>query len=392
MAPRRAPLSNLLNDAPASPFKIRLSLDGKAQLAPSISPPRPQRTYTFHERSSIPRLATKLNRSQSNISSTTLLPPISSLLENIPPRLSRGRSRNAQMWEQIADATDPTPTVADSLITQAEDEACGSARAAISLIRCNNGSSSSYGNALANNNGKRNALTPSHHSHSGKKARLGRAASSLVRFEIRNNGQHNTIQEDSQDEIDDAPRKPKGGAQVATSSPTDSDKENWSPSSSGNSFSHTLPPQTQIPRELDASWNIFKDNISVGGRRLFMDTASDKKRLSSPSVSIFEDTRSNSPSEAESDSEPEQGEDCRYNGLARKLRGAAVPCRTYTATDLVHSFGVDINSAPDADVDGFMRDEQDLSPSRKGDRDAIRGLLSLKGAVSVTAATWSSGS
>ncbi|KAJ2898807.1 uncharacterized protein MKZ38_003627 [Zalerion maritima] len=401
---RRAPLSKLLNDTPSNPFKITLSLEGKAELAPSISPPRPYQPYLTYDTASIPSLPLKLHHAHThtgNTSNITSLPPISSLLSGAapPPRLSHGRSRNAQTWEQIADSSDPTPTaVTDSLTTQAEDEASGSARAAITLIRANSsttpdvpphhhspGLAEPPSGVLANNNGKRNSSTASHNARGGKKAKIGRAMSSLASLEtperaLEEGNIEAAVPPPPGDRSEAAEKGKKDTTELLVGSPTDSDKENWSPGSTGNPHPHPrrqVPPQRQC-RVIEAGCKVLEDSMPVGGgRRLFFGMTTDKspskKRMSSPGVSIFEDARS-SDDHVGSDRDGEKYENTNF-GRGRRGGNAKGEEDDVAA----HSFDVNISSdatIPDEEVERFMRG--DVSPSKKGDADAVHSLLSLK--------------
>lgn len=133
-------------------------------------------------------------------------------------RIPSGRSRDARTWEFCCD-TDAR----DELTTQAENESSGSAVAAISLLR-----STSTSNLKSNGN-KRNAPAPKMESVGhGKKPKLGRASSSLVRLH--------------------------GSDKTLLVSPSgDSDKENWLPQDgSGNSQRRNLalPPEKQKRRRV----------------------------------------------------------------------------------------------------------------------------------------------
>ncbi|CAM1507063.1 Fc.00g067040.m01.CDS01 [Cosmosporella sp. VM-42] len=202
-----------------SSVRLSLSLEGKAELvrnqaSPTPNPPlRPSSTPVFtHERQR------SFERSYSDLDDLTL-PPIKGSDATRPPRLMRVRSRDVQAWESCADAD-----TRDQLTTQAEHESNGSAIAAINLLR----SSSSV---LQLNMNKRNAPMPSKPQQS-KRAKISRASSSIGRLE-------------TYSPKDEEPEKDSTGKIKISRllSPTDSDKENWSPGEDGN-------PQPHHPRPL----------------------------------------------------------------------------------------------------------------------------------------------
>ena len=286
----------------------------------------------------------------------------------MPPRLPRGRSKNSQAWEQIADSSDPTAiSVEDSLIAQADDEICGSARAAISLIRHNSSSSlrdvagpfssdESNGNILFNNNRKRNAAAASYNARDHKKARLARTASCLARLETRDGWEEKPVRK-RKDGHGNEPSKKKG-LEVVGGSPTDSDKENWSPNSAGSPYPHARR-RVQPARAVDSSRKVLEDNAAGAmGKRLFIGMMTDKKRSTSPGVPIFEDVHPDIVSE-----------ECDANDVKRDgTEGTSKASYIAQGSEI---------SGSDEEVERFMKG--DVSPSKKGDSDAVRGLLSLKG-------------
>lgn len=156
-----------------------------------------------------------LQRSHSALPSVTL-PPISTLTSGLPPpRLSRGRSRDVNAWELCCDDDAP-----DDLTKMAENEANGSALAAISLLR-------SSGSVLQPSSNKRNAPL-SRRNPFAKKAKLGRSHSSFSRFgEPGKRTDENGMYRD-----DDVPAK-KLRVSMLVSPSGDSDKENLSPDEDG---------------------------------------------------------------------------------------------------------------------------------------------------------------
>ncbi|KAJ8130747.1 hypothetical protein O1611_g2876 [Lasiodiplodia mahajangana] len=133
----------LSSSSSSSQIRLSLSLDGKAEVIPTQpSPPRPS-PQLLNTETLPPVFGNRtLQRSRSALSGITL-PPISTLTKGLaahfPPHLSRGRSRDVHAWESCCE-----PDTRDELTRQAENEASGSAVAAISLI----GNPSSYAQKL----------------------------------------------------------------------------------------------------------------------------------------------------------------------------------------------------------------------------------------------------
>ncbi|CAI4216799.1 unnamed protein product [Parascedosporium putredinis] len=149
--------------------------------------------------------------------------PISALTGSLPPpRLSRGRSRDVNAWELCCDDDAP-----DDLTKMAENEANGSALAAISLLR-------SSGSVLQPNGSKRNAPLARRSQLNAKKTKLGRSFSSISRL---SSGPLTEVVR-VRDENDEFPEKDAPSKKLKVSmlvSPSgDSDKENWSPDEEGN--------------------------------------------------------------------------------------------------------------------------------------------------------------
>lgn len=292
-----------------SNVRLSLSLEGKAELISNlVSPTRPEspRTSSVDSSGLQPRQRTGLSRSQSALPSITL-PPISALTNSLPPRLVRGRSRDVHAWESCADSERR-----DELTAQAENESNGSAIAAISLLRSSSG-------ILQPSSTKRNApLSRPQQQRQAKKAKLHRTASTSVRLES----------VDADTEKKDVSGKVNVSMLV---SPTDSDKENWSPDEDGNADAHLhhhrrrpLPavPATKMqnPRRLG---RVLQDH--KGPRMLSNRSQTAPSPLSSKStIEVFDDAKQNSRQD---------------------------------------------------DVEKFMRG--DVSPSKKPDMDCIAGLLSL---------------
>lgn len=336
----------------SSKFRLSLSLDGKAEVVPMSSPPHsialPPSVDDLQSLGPVRRLS--LQRSHS-ASSPVVLPPISVLTNSLvspssgplPPRLTRGRSRDPHAWEYACDSENRD----DLLTLQAKHESSGSAIAAITLLR----STSSTGNPLQpSSSAKRNAAASRAAPRSGlaKKPKLSRALSSAAKL------QSNPRLHENGDSEKDA-EADSGKMKVLVPSGNDSDKENWSPDKDRDphfTFSHTqvgaasnsrkpLPfGATRLdkknPRRTPGRFGQeHRGSASLLGSRAntapgFSHTSRAGKRGQSP-LEIFEDTERTSPDR----------------------RSPAV----------------------DDEVERFMRGE--VSPSKKGDVDAVAGLLSL---------------
>lgn len=249
------------NNRTPSSVRLSLSLDGKAELISSnVSPSRPQSLGQLPANSNSRRpRAAGFQRSQSALTfgSTQRRP-----LPESPtaPRLPTGRSRDARQWEFCCD-----PDTRDDLIIQADDEASGSAVAAITLLR------STSGSALKTNQNKRNAPSTRNTSTTqGKKPKLGRAASSVARL---------------QSDTDGVKPSDKGRPSLSQlRSPSgESDKENWIPIDNGSNASRQ-PPVLQKP----ARRKVLQDNTMIP--TLAMDFGRPNKRKTmGGGVDIFED-------------------------------------------------------------------------------------------------------
>lgn len=287
---------NLPRSQSQSQMRLSLSLEGKAELVRNASSPSPQKLLPDPRRG--------LKRSYSAMPTVTL-PPISTLTNLLPPRLSRGRSRDVQAWESCADSE-----TRDELTAHAENESNGSAIAAISLLRSTSG-------VLQTSASKRNAQPPAKPRYA-KKAKLNRAMSSVARLE--HAGKEN----------EDAEKQHSGKVKVSMLvSPTDSDKENWSPDEDGNpngeGFRRPLPsgPKSQNARRMGRVLQDQKAPSMLGNNRA--NTAPSRPRGIKEGVDIFEDAET--------------------------------------------------RAARDAEVEKFMRGE--VSPSKRPDMDCVAGLLSL---------------
>ncbi|RYO80448.1 hypothetical protein DL762_007641 [Monosporascus cannonballus] len=339
--------------APVLTVRLSLSLEGKAELVASQpSPPRPVPLQLPVDADTLPPVRTHrtLHRSRSAIDGVTL-PPISTLTAHLPPQLKRGRSRDVHAWESCCEAD-----TRDELTKQAENESSGSAVAAISLLRSS--SSSSLNSLLSNdansgilrsNSTKRNA--PPARGASAKKAKFGRASSSVARMQSVSPltvEKHTNIAA----ETPVPAKKPYKGGIISILSPSgDSDKENWSPGSDGNPLRRRPMPEvgpiksadhlatSNNPRRVGrvlGEQNGLKKPTFLGNRAQTSPMPRQKgARHGGSPLMIFEDggrgSREGTP------------------GCGRERR--------------------------DNEVERFMRGE--VSPSKKPDLDCIAGLLSL---------------
>jgi hypothetical protein len=292
-----------------SRVRLSLSLEGKAELVSNLpSPIRPTPERPSSIAPTLPQVRQRtFQRSHSALPGITL-PPISALTSSLPPRLSRGRSRDVHAWELCADAE-----TCDELTTQAENESNGSAIAAISLLRSTSG-------ILQPSGSKRNApLKQQQRPGQNKKAKLSRTTSSVARMET----------------VESTLKTPHEGGKVKMSmlvSPTDSDKENWSPDEgNGVSRRRPLPPTAPMtkPQNSRRVERVLQENENPGLLGSCSNTAPlpRPRALDKESLEIFQDPQRR-----------------------------AQPRR-------------------EDDVEKFMRG--DVSPSKKPDMDCVAGLLSL---------------
>lgn len=301
------------NKRSRSRVRLSLSLEGKAELVSNLNsptravPPRPSSTLP-----GLPQMRRGgLQRSHSALPSITL-PPISALTSSLPPRLVRGRSRDVHAWESCADSE-----TRDELTAQAENESNGSAIAAISLLRSSSG-------LLQPSTAKRNApVSKPQQARQAKKAKFGRTSSTYARLE--NVGA----------ELEKPPRENLSGkVKVAMLvSPTDSDKENWSPDEDGNA--HDNPRRRPLPAGPPSK----SQNARRPGRAL-----QEKKR-----PALLGNRANTAPS--------------RSSGASKG------------AIEIFEDTGKKAPVSRNDEVERFMRGE--VSPSKKGDMDCVAGLLSL---------------
>ncbi|OTA02790.1 homeobox transcriptional regulator [Trichoderma parareesei] len=293
-----------------SHVRLALSLEGKAELVPN-NESSPVRETPSRPSSTLPSLSQyrqrSLHRSHSALPAVTL-PPISTLTNSLPPRLVQGRSRDVHAWELCADSE-----TRDELTAQAEHESSGSAIAAISLLRSTSG-------ILQPSSVKRNApLSKLSRHRQSKKPRLGRTASSVARLE--------TCWANDERTHESSHAKMNVSMLV---SPSDSDKENWSPRNGAASADRRrqMPPSSP--------------SRSQGARRIGRALQGRK----SPAL---------------------------------LMRAHTMPSGSSSSMETgVSGFGdveAKAESPRDDEVSRFMCG--DVSPSKKGDMDCVAGLLSL---------------
>ncbi|KAL7925012.1 hypothetical protein ACQKWADRAFT_284789 [Trichoderma austrokoningii] len=292
-------------------MRLSLSLEGKAELVPN-NESSPIRETPSRPSSTLPSLSLRrgLQRSHSALPAVTL-PPISTLTSSLPPHLVRGRSRDVHAWVQCADSE-----TRDGLTAQAEHESSGSAIAAISLLR-------STSSILQPNTVKRNASSLTKlaaRSRQIKKPRFNRTTSSVARLE--------TCWASDEKSSREACHAKMNVSMLV--SPSDSDKENWSPRRDGNSAEgrRQMPPGSPIR--------------SQSARRI-------GRVLQGHKAPAFLMRSNTVPS------------------------GARSPVKTG-----IHTFA-DLEAKAESpwgeEVNRFMCGE--VSPSKKGDMDCVAGLLSL---------------
>ncbi|RYP02694.1 hypothetical protein DL764_005684 [Monosporascus ibericus] len=327
--------------------------EGKAELVASQpSPPRPVPPQLPVDADTLPPVRTHrtLHRSRSAIDGVTL-PPISTLTAHLPPQLKRGRSQDVHAWESCCEAD-----TRDELTKQAENESSGSAVAAISLLRS---SSSSSLNCLINNDAnsgilrsnstKRNA--PPARGASAKKAKFGRASSSVARMQ---SVSPLTVEKHTNMAAGTPvpAKKPYKGGIISILSPSgDSDKENWSPGSDGNPLHRRPMPEVGPIKSADP--HATSNNPRRVGRIL-----GEQYGLNKPTFL---------GSRAQTSPMPRQ-KGARHGGSPLMIfedgeRGSREGTPGYGG------------ERRDNEVERFMRGE--VSPSKKPDMDCIAGLLSL---------------
>ncbi|KAK4241803.1 hypothetical protein C8A03DRAFT_40769 [Achaetomium macrosporum] len=334
----------------ASSLRLSTSLDGKAEVVPAttspahpnVAPPSPD---TLHRQGPGRRLDFRRSHSTTSLP----LPPISTLTRSLspapvgplPPRLTRGRSRDVNAWEYCCGSESRE----DLLTMQAQHESSGSAAAAIHLIRS---TSSPGGIPLPHGAGrKRNAAVTktARRADPAKKPRLSTQASSLGRMEtaVFSRGQRHNIKRaiPPAEQLD----KPKPTSQSPLFlSGNDSDKENWDPekdATSPRAFRRLSP---------------YRPRMSNPTNRRPLPTSPSRRRA------LYHD-KSRSP----------------HRFLSRANTAPAVRGRGHSPPLRIFEDAEDkspASSAVDDEVERFMRGAV-ISPSKKGDADAAASLLSL---------------
>jgi hypothetical protein len=353
-----SPVSVLpLPSAASSQFRLSLSLEGKAEIVSAQqSPPRPAQPPLSMEATTLPPVHAPraLHRSRSALPGITL-PPISALTANLPPRLTRGRSRNVHAWESCCEAD-----TRDELTTLAENESSGSAVAAISLLRSSSQTASlsnlvhghtSTAIALQSNSTKRNA--PPSRRDSTKKPRLARASSSVARMQSLPPVHVSALEKpELVTEIVDPEKKTNKASLSVILSPAggDSDKENWSPDEEGNPIARRRPLPSVAPTKSQSQ----RDGNPRRLGRVLGEQGTTKRQL--------------------------LGSRANTAPVPRLRGGKAID----TVVSIFEDGECDANDGEgpakggkqgDDEVERFLRGE--VSPSKKGDVDCVAGLLAL---------------
>lgn len=355
--PATIPSGSILPPPSSQPsrFRLSMSLEGKAEVVPSIpspprrsvAPPTPETLYGLG-----PTRRPELQRSYST--PTITLPPISMLTNSLPqtnsqplpPRLTRGRSRDVHAWEFCCDAENRE----DALTVQAKHESRGSAIAAISLLRS---TSATGGSPLQQSSGAKRTATMSKaapRNEMAKKAKLSRTTSSVARMQttLGPSDKHN-IQRD----FNKLSAKPKASPLVSLSG-HDSDKENWSPDEDGN----PRPSFRHAPRTNGTSWG--RRPLPSGPSKI------DKKQPRRTPARVLLEGRNPAFLSNRANTAP--------TGGFRRGKRAQSPLDIYEDAENNNS-PASRRPALDDEVERFMRGQ--VSPSKKGDVDAVAGLLSL---------------
>lgn len=381
------PLPALKSHSSASSSQVRLSLslDGKAELiSAQPSPPRLSPQLALNTEILPPVFSNRtLQRSRSALSGITL-PPISTLTKNLgapfPPQFTRGRSRDVHAWESCCEAN-----TRDELTRQAENEASGSAIAAISLMRSSSSSASlsnlihnhhsnpqppSHLGALQPNTSRRNTLGMARGSLD-RKPKLGRAKTSppVTRY-ISLDVSAKVVDQDGDDdhlEPEKKRQKKKQDHPFDILSPSgDSDKENWSPGENGDPERRRPLPPPEAGASPTKAAAAPSANPRRVGRILGEQDATTKRLFSNGST----DSRNRQANRA--NTAPTLGQ------RSRKLGDTAVAIFE-DGENTPHDEKGDRQSREgkrdDEDVERFMRGE--VSPSKRPDMACVAGLLSL---------------
>jgi hypothetical protein len=351
-----------------SQARISLSFDGKAEIVPEreLSPPRlphPARSLSAAALPGLPLAPPQarsthsaLQRSHSALSLPNItLPPISTLTDSlpssatasaapspafVPPRLGHGRSRDAHAWELCADAD-----ACDELTAQAENEASGSALAAISLIRSTVGvhqaTQAKRNTALSGKHAWSSSAHPTLDTTVDQRPQLDRSSSSASRS-------HAITSLLSPDEgpqkwKDDSSNSKMDVSMLLAPDCGDWNKENRSPDEETFSF-QPVQPQPCRPRRLPRMLHGDDDSL--------MSSLIRRDSLPVPQQCGLLGKRR--PSD---DSRPDIYED---------------------GSDM-HNDGRRVRRRSDDDIDEFM--QGDISPSKKSDLDCITGLLRLRDGI-----------
>ena len=327
----------------ASKYRLSLCLDGKAEVVPTIPSPRRAVMLPPPSEDTYPSTIRRLNLLQSHsASSPVTLPPISFLTNSLPsqgsrrepPRLSRGRSRDVQAWESCCDAENRE----DPLTEQAKHESTGSAIAAISLIRSSSASGSPLQPSIS---AKRNATMAkaTDRPSVAKKPRLANVLGSAVK--LQSHLSHGEKRPSNKETSNLEKHKFLSGH--------DSDKENWS------------PDRAEIPH---FSFSPRPDNSSLS------------RRLPLPATDApnHEKNPRRTPARApEGDIRPLLGQAHTAPPAMWARRGGRAdhsPLKVFEDHNTSPA-----RARPDDEVERFMRG--DVSPSKKGDAEAVVGLLQL---------------
>ena len=362
----------------SSLFRLSLSLEGKAQVIESTTPPHlpPPRPSSAALAALPPVRRPSFHRSRSAQDNLTL-PPISSLTNSLPPsnsgalppRLTRGRSRDVHAWQFACEVESQE----DLLIAQAKNESNGSAIAAISLLRSTSSTGGTPSNASPlqlSSSAKRNAAMSKAPPRTGaaKKPKLGRASTSVARLQTNHDGRKKlsrpTAGEKEAVEIDiDAAKDKAKLSMIVSPSGNDSDKENWSPDEEGNPHFRFNSPQPAT---------------SSGP------TTSPGKRRPLPSSSLREQnqhSRRTHGSRVLQEQRPSLFGN-RANTAPNFSRGRGGAKAAQAHLEIFEDGSPRLSPGKenrgvvaDDEIERFMRGE--VSPSKKGDVDAVAGLLSL---------------
>lgn len=342
---------------PPSSLRLSTSLEGKAEVVPSAfsSPPHPTNAPPAPESSYQQEPLPKLNLHPDRGSIT--LPPISTLTDNLPlppassdplpPRLTSGRSRDPQAWEYCCLSKNRE----DPLTRQAKHESSGSAVAEINLIRSTSWTGSTPVRQVVDVKRKVSATQGMPRRDALKKPRLNRSMSSVARME--------TVLAPAPRSSNIIRRVPSAvlGEKAKPSTEMvfpghDSDKENWSPDENNN------------PRSFRRA---SSGTGTTTNRRPLPSGPSTLTKGNNPRRRTVHGARGSPLLSARALTAPTSGFQYRRRGDRSQS-----PLRIFEDAE-DGSPGSD--QVPDDEVERFMRG--DVSPSKKGDADAVASLLSL---------------